>query len=77
MPVQAFRRPKPASDIGIAAFERKTAEAARLLKLLANGQLNMGRMVTHRFGLDEFMTAYDVFTHSARTGALKVVLTPG
>ena len=36
MPVQAFRRPKPASDIGIAAFERKTAEAARLLKLLAN-----------------------------------------
>ena len=31
MPVQAFRRPKPASDIGIAAFERKTAEAARLL----------------------------------------------
>jgi len=29
---------------------------------------------THRFVLDEFLTAYDVFTHPAQTSALKVVL---
>ena len=33
-PTQTARRLKP--DIGIAAFERKAAQAARLLKLLAN-----------------------------------------
>ncbi len=34
-------------------------------------------MVTHRFGLDEFETAYDVFANAADTGALKVLLTAG
>lgn len=29
---------------------------------------------THRFVLDEFLTAYDVFAHPAETSALKVVL---
>ena len=32
-------------------------------------------MITHRFGLDEFETAYDVFGNAADTGALKVLLT--
>lgn len=64
-------------DVTVTTGLVDTYSTPTLLKLLANGQLNMGRMVTHRFGLDEFMTAYDVFTHSARTGALKVVLTPG
>jgi alcohol dehydrogenase len=30
--------------------------------------------VTHRFGLGEFIEAYDVFGRAAETGALKVVL---
>ena len=33
------------------------------------------RFVTHRFALDEFMEAYDVFARAGDTGALKVVLT--
>jgi threonine dehydrogenase-like Zn-dependent dehydrogenase len=37
-------------------------------------QLDLGHMVTHRFGLGEFMAAYDVFADPARSGALKVVL---
>ena len=36
MAVQAVRRSKPIVDTGIAGLERKTAEAASLLKLLAN-----------------------------------------
>jgi DNA-binding transcriptional ArsR family regulator len=33
---QTLRRPKPAVDIAIAGLARKAAEAARMLKLLAN-----------------------------------------
>lgn len=52
-----------------------TFSTPRLLAMLAAGQLDVGHMVTHRFGLDEFMDAYDVFARPAQTGALKVVLT--
>ena len=31
-------------------------------------------MITHRFGFDEFLAAYDVFAEPARSGALKVVV---
>ncbi len=36
MPLQAVRRSKPAAATGIGELERKAAEAAGLLKLLAN-----------------------------------------
>ncbi|MGA5299599.1 zinc-dependent alcohol dehydrogenase family protein [Nucisporomicrobium flavum] len=51
-----------------------TFSTPRLLDMLVAGQLDLGHMVTHRFGLDEFMAAYDVFADPARSGALKVVL---
>jgi alcohol dehydrogenase len=34
-------------------------------------------VITHRFGLDEFTEAYDVFARAGETGALKVVLSRG
>jgi alcohol dehydrogenase len=46
-----------------------------LLRMVGAGQLDVSQMITHRFGLDEFMDAYDVFADPATTGALKVVLT--
>jgi alcohol dehydrogenase len=46
-----------------------------LLRLLASHHIDAGRFITHRFGLEEFDQAYDVFTRAADTGALKVVLT--
>lgn len=46
----------------------------RLLTMLAAGQLDTSKFVTHRFGLDEMMEAYDVFGNAADTGALKVAL---
>ena len=44
-----------------------------LMRLVATGQLAAGRFITHRFGLDDFERAYDVFGDAA-SGALKVVL---
>ena len=52
-----------------------TSSTPKLLDMLVAGQLDLNHMITHRFGLDEFMQAYDVFADPTRTGALKVVLT--
>jgi hypothetical protein len=48
--------------------------ATALLRLVAAHQVDSARCVTHRFGLDEFLDAYDVFGRAAETGALKVAL---
>jgi len=45
------------------------------MRLVSTGQLAAGRFVTHRFSLDDFEDAYDVFGDAATNGALKVVLT--
>jgi alcohol dehydrogenase len=42
--------------------------------LLAGRQIETRKFVTHRFGLDDFPEAYDVFTRAGDTGALKVAL---
>lgn len=52
-----------------------TYSTPTLLRLLQAGTLDPGRFVTHRFGMDEFMEAYDVFSRAGETGALKVALT--
>ena len=51
--------------------------AVLLLATTAFSQVreNAARFVTHHFGMDEFMKAYDVFARAGETGALKVVLT--
>jgi alcohol dehydrogenase len=46
-----------------------------LLKLVAAGQLDAKRFVTHRFALADIVSAYDTFSRAADTAALKVVLT--
>jgi alcohol dehydrogenase len=52
-----------------------TYSTPTLIKLLQTGQIDPSSIVTHRFALDEFETAYDVFARAGETGALKVVLT--
>ena len=52
-----------------------TYSTPTLIKLVAGHRLDTTAMVTHRFGLDEFEAAYDVFANAADTGALKVLLT--
>jgi alcohol dehydrogenase len=51
-----------------------TYSTPTLLKMLGAGQLDVSHMITHRFPIDEFMAAYEVFAAPATTGALKVVL---
>ncbi|WP_030440515.1 zinc-dependent alcohol dehydrogenase family protein [Actinoplanes subtropicus] len=61
-------------DVTITTGLVDTYSTPKLLDMLVAGQLDLGHMVTHRFGLEDFMQAYDVFADPARTGALKVVL---
>jgi len=51
-----------------------TYSTPTLLRLVAARQIESSRFVTHRFGLAEFIDAYDVFSRAGETGALKVVL---
>jgi alcohol dehydrogenase len=54
-----------------------TYSTPTLLRLITSRAIEPGRIVTHRFMLDEFEAAYETFARSADTGALKVVLTRG
>ncbi|HZN18915.1 MAG TPA: zinc-dependent alcohol dehydrogenase family protein [Micromonosporaceae bacterium] len=51
-----------------------TYSTPTLLRLVAARQIEAARFVTHRFGIEELMDAYDVFSRPGETGALKVVL---
>jgi alcohol dehydrogenase len=51
-----------------------TFSTSRLLRMVANKQIDTRGLVTHRFGLDEMQDAYDVFGRAQETGALKVAL---
>jgi len=52
-----------------------TRTTPTLLRLLAAGQLDVTSLVTHRFRMDEFLDAYEVFADPAHSGALKVLVT--
>ncbi len=54
-----------------------TYSTPTLLRLAQGHQMDVDQFITHRFTLDQFEDAYDVFSRAADTGALKVVLTPG
>lgn len=45
-----------------------------LLKTLASGKLDPGKLITHRFALHQILDAYDVFGNAAREKAMKVIL---
>ena len=61
-------------DVTITTGLVDTYSTPTLLRLLTSQQIDAKRFVTHRFGLDQFMHAYDVFANAGETGALKVVL---
>jgi alcohol dehydrogenase len=61
-------------DITVTTGLVDTRSTPKLLDLLEQGRIDAGRFITHRFGLDEFPDAYDVFSNAGETGALKVVL---
>ena len=61
-------------DITITTGLVDTSSTPTLMRLITTGQIDARRFITHRFDLDQFDEAYDVFARPADTGALKVVL---
>ena len=62
-------------DVTITTGLVDTYSTPTLLRLMGH-QLDAGKFVTHRFSMDDFIAAYDIFARAADTGALKVVVTP-
>ena len=62
-------------DLTITTGLVDTYSTPTLIALVAGHKLDTSPMITHRFRLDDFETAYDVFGHATDTGALKVLLT--
>src|SRR5690606_4670896 len=48
-----------------------------LLKTVQAGTLQPQQLITHRFGFDQFLQAYEVFGNAAREQALKVIISNG
>ncbi|HYM51704.1 MAG TPA: zinc-dependent alcohol dehydrogenase family protein [Candidatus Limnocylindrales bacterium] len=61
-------------DVTITTGLVDTYSIPRLLSLIKSGRLDPTVFVTHRFAIDEVMTAYDIFGDAAKSSALKVVL---
>jgi alcohol dehydrogenase len=61
-------------DVTITTGLVDTSSIPTLLKLVTSRQIDPKQFVTHHFGFDEFIEAYDVFARASETGALKVVL---
>ena len=47
----------------------------RLMNVVASGRVDLSPLVTHRYKLDDIVSAYDVFSHQ-RDGVLKVAIKP-
>ena len=61
-------------DVTITTGLVDTYSTPTLLRLLKSRQIDAQRFITHHFGFEEFMQAYDVFSRASETGALKVIL---
>jgi alcohol dehydrogenase len=64
-----------ARDVTITTGQVDASSTPILMRLVATGQLDASRFVTHRFGMNQFEQAYDIFSDAADNGALKIVLT--
>ena len=62
-------------DVTITTGLVDTSSIPTLLKLVASHHIDAERFVTHHFGFDDFIEAYDTFARATETRALKVVLT--
>jgi alcohol dehydrogenase len=63
-------------DITVTTGLVDTSSVPILLRLLASGQLDAAKLVTHRLAFDDFEHAYELFSDPADTGALKIMLKP-
>lgn len=61
-------------DVTITTGLVDTFSIPQLMRLVASGHLDPSLFATHRFALEDTMTAYDAFADAANSHALKVVL---
>ena len=61
-------------DITITTGLVDTYSTPTLLNLVTTGRIDVGRFITHRFAMDDFTDAYDVFADPGTSEALKVVV---
>ena len=61
-------------NISISMGLVNTNTTPMLLRLVAEGRLDVDKFITHRFKLDDMIAAYDTFGRAAETKALKVIL---
>ena len=52
-----------------------TYSTAKLLQMVAEGQIDTQALITHHLRLDDMLAAYDIFADAGANGALKIVLT--
>ena len=64
-------------DVTITTGLVDTFSTPMLLSMLQAGKLDVGPMVTHRFGFGEVPQAYDLFDDPVASGALKVAVLRG
>lgn len=53
-----------------------TVSTPMLLKTVRSAKIDPGRLITHRFPLDQILEAYETFDKAIDTGALKVIISP-
>ncbi len=64
-------------NINISMGLVNTTTLGMLLKLVAQQKLPVDKFVTHRFAMDDILTAYETFGNAAETQALKVLISRG
>jgi L-iditol 2-dehydrogenase len=62
-------------EIDLVGVRAAAGEMPRAIELVAAGRIRLRELITHRFALDDFASAYGTFTER-RDGALKVVVRP-
>ena len=73
-PVELHLEKLWARNISLTTRLVDTVTTPMLLKVVRSGKLQPGKLVTHRFALNDIMKAYDTFGNAAKEGALKVIL---
>jgi alcohol dehydrogenase len=51
-----------------------TVTIPMLLKTVQSRRIDTGKLITHRFKLDQILQAYETFGNAADTKALKVII---
>jgi len=64
-------------NIGITTRLVDTVTTPMLLKTVQSKKLDAGRLITHRFRLNDILKAYDTFEHADKEKSLKVILSNG